>query len=51
MPLRARPALLLAAIALAVFLPLFGASLVLVLQFDQVVLPHPPKIARAVNRA
>ena len=44
------PALLIAVVLLAVFLPLFGASLLLVLVFDQLILPRLPKLAATLNR-
>jgi len=50
MPLKATPALLIAVVLLAVFLPLFGASLLLVLVFDQLILPRLPKLAATLNR-
>jgi len=50
MPLKATPALLIAVVLLAVLLPLFGASLLLVLVFDQLILPRLPKLAATLNR-
>ena len=37
-------------VLLAVLLPLFGASLLLVLVFDQLILPRLPKLAATLNR-
>jgi uncharacterized iron-regulated membrane protein len=50
MPLKATPALLVAGVLLAVFLPLFGATLLLVLVLDQLILPRLPKLAATLNR-
>lgn len=46
MPLRATPLLVVALAALGVFLPLFGASLVLVLLVDRLVLRRVPALSR-----
>jgi len=45
MPLRASPVVVVALVALGVLLPLFGASLVLVLVLDQLVLRRVPALA------
>ena len=45
MPLRATPLLAVAVVALGVFLPLFGASLLLVLIADRFVLRRIPALA------
>lgn len=50
MPLRTSRWLLAALVLLAVFLPLFGASLLLVLVFDRLVLPRLCRLAGALNR-
>ena len=46
LPLATTPALLAAVVALGVFLPLFGASLILIALLDQLVLRRVPAIAR-----
>jgi uncharacterized iron-regulated membrane protein len=46
MPLRATPALVVGIVALGVFLPLFGASLLAVLLLDQLVLRRVPALGR-----
>ncbi|MFC6286839.1 PepSY-associated TM helix domain-containing protein [Nocardioides sp. GCM10027113] len=46
MPLRTTPALVVGLVALGVFLPFFGASLLLVLLLDQLVLRRVPATAR-----
>ena len=50
MPWKATPWLIAAGVALAIFFPLFGASLLLVLAFDQLVLTRVPRLARTFNR-
>ena len=50
MPLKARPWLLLAVVLLGVFLPMFGASLVLVLLFDHVVVSRSPRLTAVFSR-
>jgi uncharacterized iron-regulated membrane protein len=50
MPLRTSKWLLAAFVLLAVFLPLFGATLLLALAFDRLVLPRLPRLAGALNR-
>ena len=50
MPLRTSKWLLAGFVVLAVFLPLFGVTLVLVLAFDRLVLPRLPRLAAALNR-
>ena len=50
MPLKARPWLLLAVVLLGVFLPMFGASLVLVLLFDHVVVSRSPRLTAIFSR-
>lgn len=51
MPLRATPLLVVALVALGVFLPLFGISLLVVLLLDQLVLRRVPRIAAWFNVA
>lgn len=50
MQLRTSLWLLAGFVALAVSLPLFGASLPLVLVLDRLVLPRVPRLAAALNR-
>lgn len=49
LPLRASPLLLVGLIALGIFLPLFGLSLLLVLVFDQLVLRRVPAMGEWFN--
>ena len=51
MPLRRSPFLALALVALAVFLPLFGATLLAVLVLDQLVVRRVPALRRAFGSA
>ncbi len=51
MPLRATPLLVVALVALGVFLPLFGISLLVVLLLDQLLLRRVPRIAAWFNVA
>ena len=46
MPIRATPALVVGLVALGVFLPLFGISLLVVLLLDQLVLRRVPALSR-----
>lgn len=49
LPLKARPWLIVVLVALGVFLPMFGISLLLVLAFDQLVVTRVPRLAAAFN--
>jgi uncharacterized iron-regulated membrane protein len=51
MPMRAAPGLALALVALGVFLPLFGVSLLLILLFDQLAVRRIPLLRRAFDPA
>lgn len=51
MPLRATPAFVVLLVALGVFLPFFGASLLLVLLLDQLVLRRVPALSRWFSTA
>lgn len=51
LPVKGSPVLLVALVALGLFLPLFGISLLVVLALDQLVLRRVPALARAFNSA
>ncbi|MDT0201635.1 PepSY domain-containing protein [Nocardioides sp. AE5] len=51
LPIKASPLLLVALVALGLFLPLFGITLVLVLVLDQLVVRRIPALARYFNSA
>lgn len=51
LPIKATPALLVGLVVLGLFLPLFGASLVVVLLLDQLVLRRVPRLATWFDRA
>ena len=51
MPIRSTPALAVVLVALGIFLPLFGLSLLVVLLLDQLVLRRVPALSRWFSTA